>query len=78
MYNTIAEVRTIIPYHMIGKLLRTKKTFVLYSTKPSKVKIGYNTIYTLKFTDNLSRYRSKYDKFKLIETFLQDLKTLSI
>ena len=54
------------------KINNSNKDFVLYDLDNN------NKITTLKFTDDLSRYRNKYQHFKLTDLLKNKSKNLSI
>ena len=56
---------------LLLKLSKTKKVFILFN-------IENNTIKEFIFTNDLTRYRLKYDTFKLVEIIKPNLKNLTI
>jgi len=56
---------------LLLKLSKTKKVFILFN-------VENNTIKEFIFTNDLTRYRLKYDTFKLVEIIKPNLKNLTI
>ena len=60
-----------ISLSLLLKLSKTKKVFILFN-------VENNTIKEYIFTNDLTRWRLKYDTFKLVEIIKPNLKNLTI
>ena len=56
---------------LLIKLSKTKKVFILFNVENNKIKDYI-------FTNDLTRYRLKYQTFKLVEIIKPNLKNLTI
>jgi len=56
---------------LLLKLSKTKKIFILFNVENNKIKDYI-------FTNDLTRYRLKYQTFKLVEIIKPNLKNLTI
>ena len=56
---------------LLIKLSKTKKVFILFNVENNNIKEYI-------FTNDLTRYRLKYDTFKLVEIIKPNLKNLTI
>ena len=60
-----------ISLSLLIKLSKTKKVFILFNVENNKIKEYI-------FTNDLTRYRLKYQTFKLVEIIKPNLKKLTI
>ena len=60
-----------ISLSLLIKLSKTKKVFILFNVENNKIKEYI-------FTNDLTRYRIKYQTFKLVEIIKPNLKKLTI